>query len=169
MAGQKQNRMPGAREVLEQYGSIIFRVARSYAHSAADADDLAQDISIQVWRSLSNYDPSRKLSTWVYRVALNVALSHQRKEVRRKQQAAGLNDGWPPKPDPASPLQAERVQQLQDWIRRLPPLDRALMLLHLDAFSHQEIAAALGISASNAGTKISRLKARMAKDLSPAK
>ena len=70
--------------VLQQHSGIIFKVARLYTRSEADFEDLVQDISIQIWRSLDNYKPSYTLSTWLYRIALNVSIDRLRREERRQ-------------------------------------------------------------------------------------
>lgn len=145
--------------LLREHRAILFKVAAVYAHDAEDRRDLAQDIALQVWRSFASYDASRPFSTWMYRVALNVGLSHARRRGERTQPldealVDTLGGGTPiDEPD-------ERVAWLMRAIGALPPLDRALVMLHLDELSYAEIASVLGIAESNVGTRLNRIRQR---------
>lgn len=150
--------------LLHTHRKIMFKVAAVYARGEEDRRDLAQEIALQVWRSFVSYDPSRPFSTWMYRVALNVGLSHARRERERHQPLDEalidtLGGGTPiDEPD-------ERLALLAKAIEALAPLDRALAMLYLDDLSHAEIAAVLGIGESNVGTRIARLKQRLRRDM----
>lgn len=139
---------------------MVFKVANSYAAGAADREDLAQEITVQLWRAFPGYDPTRPFSTWLYRIALNVAISHLRREGPRQRQTvpfeAELHTPVAPEAESSEP---ERL--LQRFIAGLDPLNRALLLLYLDEHSHRDIAGVLGISDSNVSTKINRLKERV--------
>ena len=149
--------------VVHAHRGIIFRVVRGYCRDPEERADLAQEIVLQLWRSFGNYDSQAKLSTWIYRVALNVAISaHRRLNVRRRhvvsadEQRLSLveSDGAAGHPDPA-------LEKLTTFIHELDPLTRALMTMYLDGTTHREISEVLGISESNVGTKIGRLKQRL--------
>jgi RNA polymerase sigma factor (sigma-70 family) len=150
--------------LLQTHRKIVFKVAAIYARGEEDRRDLAQDILLQVWRSFGGYDPARPFSTWMYRVALNVGLSHARRQCERLQPLEAtlidtLGGGTPiDEPD-------ERLAQLARAIETLEPLDRALILLYLDEQPYAEIAAVLGIGESNVGTRIARLKQRLRRDM----
>src|SRR3546814_14735433 len=77
-------------ELLQQHGCIVFKVAGTYARSAEDRDDLAQEIAVQLWRAWPGYDPSRRFSTWMYRIALNVVISFLRSAAHRRRPAVPL-------------------------------------------------------------------------------
>lgn len=77
-------------ERLEAHRRMVFKVANSYAAGAADREDLAQEITVQLWRAFPGYDPTRPFSTWLYRIALNVAISHLRREGPRQRQTVPL-------------------------------------------------------------------------------
>lgn len=145
---------------------IVHKVARAYCWSTDDRDDLEQDILAQAWRAYSSYDPARPFGTWLYRVALNVAISWVRTHVPRQRVTVpldpGLHDAGAP---PFDPIAAERVRALTEALRQLEPLDRALMLLYLDDHSHRDIAAVLGLSETNVATKLHRLKQRLRRRL----
>ena len=148
-------------DLLQRHRGIVFKVANTYARRAEDRDDLAQEIAAQLWHAYPRYDPARSFSTWMYRVALNVAISHVRAQsVRGRHDAVPLDEGIHDIAD-ATASDHERDQHirlLQGFIRRQAPLDRALLLLYLDDRPQREIAEILGIGESNVSTKIGRLK-----------
>jgi RNA polymerase sigma-70 factor (ECF subfamily) len=153
---------PDFETVLQQHRGIIFKVARLYTRNEADFEDLVQDISIQIWQSMGNYKPTYALSTWLYRIALNVSIDRLRREERRQRHQEAF-EALPLTGPPGQP--SGRSEQLHRWVQALPPLERALMLLYLEDYPHEEIGEMLGISRSNVGTKISRLKQRLKKEL----
>ncbi len=149
--------------LLHEHRGIVFKVAGLYSRSVADRDDLVQEISTQLWRSFDHYDPARaKFSTWMYRIALNVAISQARRwpEADRFEplQAHHLETvgGGEPTPEPD-----ERLTALYAFIGQLDPLNRALILLYLEDKSYTDIAEILGISETNVATKISRIKQKL--------
>lgn len=147
--------------LLHEHRGIVLKVAASYAPHAEDRRDLAQEIGLQAWRSFGRYDPARaKFSTWLYRVALNVAISHRRRgEAARGAKLEPLDThhldtvAGEPAPEPD-----ERIADLHAFIARLDPLHRALIVLYLDERSYAEIAEILGISETNVATRIGRIK-----------
>lgn len=150
--------------LLQTHRKIVFKVAAVYARGEEDRRDLGQEIALQLWRAFGSYDPSRPFSTWMYRVALNVGLSHARRERERPRPLDEalidtLGGGTPiDEPD-------ERLLALARAIEALEALDRALILLYLDELSYADIAAVLGMSESNVGTRIARLKQRLRRDI----
>jgi RNA polymerase sigma factor (sigma-70 family) len=146
---------------------ILFKVAGSYCRNAADREDLVQEMVLQLWRSFDRYDASRRFSTWMYRVALNVAISFARSETRRPRLLAGseqaiLEIAAAPSDSGASD---DELGLLRGFIERLDELDRALVILYLDGNRYDTIAEILGISETNVGTKISRIKQRLQHDV----
>ncbi len=146
--------------LLREHQGIVLKIAAIYADSRDDREDLAQEIAAQLWRSYARYDARRaKFSTWMYRVALNVAITHarRRKEERRTESLEPwqldtlAGDAGIAEPDP-------RLAELHAFIGRLDALNRALMLLYLDDRSYAEIADVLGLSATNVATKLNRIK-----------
>jgi RNA polymerase sigma-70 factor, ECF subfamily len=147
---------------LHEYGGAVLKVARAYTLTAEDCQDLAQEILLQVWRSLPQFQGRASASTWVYRVALNTALGWHRKEGRRRARHQPLLE---PEELPVTALdsaeqlqQREVVERLYAAIRQLPKADAALVLLYLDDLSYREMAEVLGISESNVGVKLNRAK-----------
>lgn len=148
-------------ELLQRHRGIVFKVANTYARDRDDRDDLAQEIAAQLWHAWPKYDPSRAFSTWMYRIALNVAISHLRGESHRRRHAVPLDETLHDVAGDDDADAAEGLRILQRFIAALAPLDRALLLLYLDERPTREMAEVLGISESNVTTKISRLKQRI--------
>jgi len=147
---------------LQEHGGTVLKVARAYTLTAEDCQDLAQEILLQVWRSLAQFQGRASASTWSYRVALNTALNWHRKEHRRqaRQQSLLEAEDLPVTGlDSAQQLyQREVVERLYAVIRQLPKADAALVLLYLDDLSYRQMAEVLGISESNVGVKLNRAK-----------
>ncbi|MEO7198699.1 MAG: sigma-70 family RNA polymerase sigma factor [Dokdonella sp.] len=152
--------------LLQQHRKILLKVARTYAWHADDRADLGQEIAAQLWRAYPHYDPQRTFSTWMYRIALNVAISWVRSNSRRQQHNLAFDDALHDVADDvASPESVHQVRELRRFIASLEPLNRALLLLYLEEHSYREIADIVGISESNVATKISRLKQRVRDEL----
>ncbi len=148
--------------LLEEHRKILFKVAHSYSRDPVDREDLVQEMALQLWRSFDRYDDARLFSTWMYRVALNVAISFVRRESRRRRTTVPLDDAIPAVTQaPATGDDSEFAHRLRRFLDGLGELDRALVLLYLDGHSHEAMAEVLGISKSNVGTKISRIKERV--------
>jgi RNA polymerase sigma-70 factor (ECF subfamily) len=146
---------------LQDHGGIVVKVARAYTLTAEEGEDLAQEILLQVWRSLPQFEGRASAHTWVYRVALNTALGWHRRERRRRERQQPLIaiEDLPAAADNARELeQRELVGRLYAAIRQLPKADAALVLLYLDDLSYREMAEVLGISESNAGVKLNRAR-----------
>ena len=146
--------------LLQRHAGIVFKVANTYARLPEDRADLAQEIAAQLWRAWPKYDPARSASTWMYRVALNVAISHVREQsVRQRHDAVPLDDDLHDMADSSATdhENENHLRLLQAFIARQPPLDRALLLLYLEERPQREIAEILGITESNVSTKIGRL------------
>lgn len=145
-----------------EHRGIVTKVARMYARSAEDRADLVQEIAAQLWRAFPKFDERRaKFSTWLYRIALNVAISNLRRAGGDPARTESLEAAQVETlPAPASELPDERIQALQVWIAELDPFNRALILLHLEDRSYAEIAEVLGISTTNVATKLNRIKQR---------
>ena len=153
-------------ELLERHRGIVLKVAGTYAWQPEDRADLAQEIAAQLWRAYPGYDPARSFSTWMYRIALNVAISFVRGDGRRQQHAVSLDEDLHEVGDEGADHETEQhLRLLRRCIERLEPLNRALLLLYLEDRCHREIAEVLGISESNVATKLGRLKQRLRDDI----
>jgi RNA polymerase sigma-70 factor (ECF subfamily) len=154
-------------ELLERHRGIVFKVAYSYCPHPDDRAELVQEIAAQLWRAYPAFDPARaSFSTWMYRIALNVAISQLRGSRQRHERSVPLDEAVHDVAGAGTDFEtAEQLRLLQRCIAQLQPLDRALLLLYLEDRSHREIAEILGISEGNAATKISRLKQRIRNDM----
>jgi RNA polymerase sigma factor (sigma-70 family) len=151
--------------LLDEHRRILYKVSRVYGRTAADRDDLVQETVVQLWRSFPRYDARFRFSTWMYRIALNVALSFQRRESTRQQHLTAVGDEVLQVAGEGNGEPEEELELLYRSIERLDDLNKALVLLYLDGHSHAEIAEVLGISTSNVGTRIGRLKDRLRDEL----
>jgi RNA polymerase sigma factor (sigma-70 family) len=143
---------------LDQHQRLIQKVCWAYAPSAEEREDLFQEIAVRLLSTAHTYDKSRKLSTWIYRVALNVAIDAYRKRRHRSKEQLGLEGDSEPAQQSVA---AEQFREIRELMDRLSETDRALLLLHLEGNSHREIGEVLGFSESNVGTRLSRLKASL--------
>lgn len=140
---------------------LIHKVCNMYGKSDADKQDLFQEITIQLWKSFDSFEHKSKFSTWLYRVALNTAITQKRKENRMprtnplsdQEMRIPYNDG--------NDIDEDDLQKLWLAIRQLKPVDRAIIFLYLEEKSYQEIADIIGITPKNVGVKIVRIKAKL--------
>ncbi|MEM9258309.1 MAG: sigma-70 family RNA polymerase sigma factor, partial [Bacteroidota bacterium] len=123
--------------------------------------DLEQEIILQLWRSYPNFNSSFKPSTWVYRIAFNVAVTHYRLSKKRTRQELTSAMVFLLNTENESPEVVERRQALYAAIRKLGPTDRPIIILHLEGLSYQAIAEVVGISASNVCTRLNRIRAKL--------
>lgn len=138
---------------------IIYKVANAYCKDAENRKDLVQEIIVQLWRSFDSYSSKYQYSTWIYRIALNVAISFYRKDKRRKQLSTPLAEDILQLADTGRSAETmENIGLLQQFIAGLKEVDKALMLLYLEEKSQKEIAEIIGISPTNVATRISRIK-----------
>ncbi len=145
------------REWYREYQGIILKIARANTLNLSDQEDLIQEILLQIWNSIPNFKGNCKESTWIYRVALNTAISWGRKEKRQREKKIDLAENLHFLKETSEPRN-EKLEWIYDQIRLLDPIDRSLILLHLDGQSYLEISDILGISEKNVGVKLSRLR-----------
>ncbi len=148
-------------EIIEQHKGILFKVARTYCTDEEDRQDLIQEIMIQVWQCIHKYNDQFKISTWLYRISLNVAISYYRKNSTRTKKFSDLNEQMMETPVEDKSENERLLNLLEQFISELKELDKALMILYLENKTHTEIAEILGMSVSNVGTKIGRIKDKL--------
>ena len=152
-------------KTIDEHKKIIYKIVNSYCPNREDRKDLEQEIIIQLWNTFDNYNSDYKYTTWMYRIALNVAISFYRKEKK-----------WSTKSDFHNEESIFRIEEdkseekteldyhlklLQEFIHNLNELNKALMLLYLEEKPYEEIAEILGITKTNVATKISRIKLKL--------
>jgi RNA polymerase sigma-70 factor (ECF subfamily) len=151
---------------LDRHRGVLAKVAGAYCRDAAGREDLIAEIVAQLWRAYGRFDERAAFSTWMYRVAVNVAISFQRAEMRK---ARNVEPAEPAVletlPAPPEAQSDDALALLREVIEELDELNRALMILYLGDNSYAEIAAILGISETNVATKIGRIKQRLKRDI----
>ena len=147
--------------IIEQHKGILHKVARAYCPNEDDRQDLIQEMMIQVWLSIHRYNNQFKISTWFYRISLNVAISFYRKNTTRANKYTELTEQLIETPVEDKSENERQLYLLDQFISELKEIDKALMILYLEDKSHTEIAEILGISVSNVGTKIGRIKDKL--------
>jgi RNA polymerase sigma-70 factor (ECF subfamily) len=142
---------------LHQYKALLFKVVRAYAVTNMDQGDLFQEISIQVWHSIPVFRQESSIITWLYRISLNTALKWVRKE-RKHYGAKETLDSIEHILQENKTHTDERLVWLYEEISQLDEIDRSLTLLLLEGFNYKEMAGIMGITESNVGVKINRIK-----------
>ena len=140
--------------------SLIMHLCRAYAKSEEALKDLVQEVTLQLWRSHKSFQGNSQLSTWVYRVTLNVCLSHSKK-LKRRPETVPLEWGYGKMHE--DDVDKEQIERLYYGIRKLNESDRAIVLLYLEDKSYKEMSEILGITVSNVGVKVNRLKDKLKK------
>ena len=157
-------------DIVESNKGILFKVANSYCRNVEDRKDLVQEIILQLWKSFDNYNEIFKLSTWIYRISLNVAISFYRKEKSRKRISNPLTtDIFAFTDTEISEDKETNLGILNQLILKLNDLDKALMLLYLEEKSYKEISEIIGITETNVATKIGRIKSKLKKEFNQLK
>lgn len=159
------------RQWLDTFAGLMYKVSRTFAGDQEDRNDLLQEIYYQVWLSIPAFRGQSQASTWIYKVALNTALSWQRRERRQSRweqlmpDSAGPSHGAAQEPFTACE-DMERQELLREAYRAvcaLPKVDCALALLYLNGLKYAEMAEILGMSESNVGVRLNRIRQHLAK------
>tara|TARA_B110000902_G_C14088298_1_gene505815 strand:- start:38 stop:526 length:489 start_codon:yes stop_codon:yes gene_type:complete len=149
--------------IINDHKKIVYKTCYSFCRQEEDRKDLEQEILIQLWHSLKQFDGRVKLSTWIYRVSHNTAISFYRKDKKRRLNKLKLSDYafYLESEQNETEVLNEKIARLYKAINQLNDLEKSLILLYLDKLSHSEISNIMGISESNVGTKISRIKLKL--------
>ncbi len=152
--------------IAAEFAAPLARLARAHEADPPQRQDLLQEIHLALWRSLAAFDQRCSLRTWVYRVAHNAAATHVLRDKRRRKEAlTTLDDVDLPAdaPDPVDSIyHALVVRRLTQLIQKLKPLDREVIILHLEGLSADEIAEISGLSFANTHTKLTRIRQLLA-------
>ncbi|MDT0647393.1 sigma-70 family RNA polymerase sigma factor [Zunongwangia sp. F260] len=151
-------------EVVKKNEGLIFKVVMLYTNSLQDREDLYQEIVFQLWKSFDSFAEKSKLSTWMYRVAMNTAI-YSLKSSKRKVDTVPINLETTRFAEVLARPEEDRLKLLYEHIQRLNLLEKGIILLFLEGKSHKEIAEIIGITTSNVGTKISRIKDKLKSDI----
>ena len=147
-------------DLVNRHQGIIHRVCRIYATAASDRQDLFQDILYHLWKSYPAFKHEAAFTTWMYRIALNMAITSLRK-LTRKPQHVEIDETIENALKVGDDSSSDDIELLHQAIRKLNSVERALVLLYLEDLSHKEIAEVLGLTVSNVGVKLSRIKSKL--------
>jgi RNA polymerase sigma-70 factor (ECF subfamily) len=154
-------------QLVRENDARLWRICRLYARDADAQEDLYQDMLVQLWRSLPSFAGESLPGTWLYRVALNTALSERRRTATRRETPLDMHAKLAadaPRADERMESE-QRVERLYAAIGRLSDIDKMLVTLYLDEKNYREMADILGISESNVGVKLHRIKSELAGEL----
>lgn len=144
------------------YAGIIIKICRAYTHNQEDFEDYYQEVCLQIWRSRDNFNAESKWSTWVYKVALNVCLTHLKQRKKGEQQF--VSDALPDEVyDDSKAFGSDELNLLYNAIKHLSEIDRAVILLYLEEKSYVEIGEIIGANTNSIGVRITRIKERLNK------
>ncbi len=146
--------------LLNKHPGILYKVCRLYCPQEEDRRDLFQEIVLQLWKAFPTFRRESQASTWMYRIALNTAISYVRKQVRTPKQES-LTKTVFQLPALEEINQDEQLGLLHRAIEQLSSIEKAVIMLHLEGKSYEEMAEILGISRSNVGVKLSRIKLKL--------
>jgi RNA polymerase sigma-70 factor (ECF subfamily) len=150
-------------QIIKQHEGVIYKITKVYTNTIDDQKDLYQEIVYQLWKSYDSFKGNSKISTWMYRVALNTALVHLKKEKRKGHKVA--LDNLNLKQENYDPVFEDRLQLIYTQIQNLNDVEKGIILLFLEGKKYEEIALIMGFTASNIGTRMSRIKDKMKKQI----
>ena len=159
--------MENFKDIIDRYYGILYRIGRSYTRNPEDFDDLYQEMLIQIHEALKNFREESKLSTYIYRVALNTALTFSKKSSKKRETYPDSEATFETPDDEVSEKRKseQKIELLYTAINELKKDDRAIMFLHLEGKQYSEISEILGIAENNARVKFMRIKKRLHKIL----
>lgn len=147
-------------QLVKEHKGIIYKICNSYCADKDSRDDLAQEIVYHLWKSFGSFNDAYKFSTWMYRVALNVAISFYRQELKFSNHYS-ISEGLLFFEEQPGEETETNLQLLQGFINELKEIDKAIILLYLDDKPHREIALITGFTETNVATKINRIKEQL--------
>ena len=145
------------KEWIEQFKPLVFKIVRVYGSEFNGDDDLFQEIVVQIWKSIPNFKKQCSVHTWIYKISLNTAIKWSTR--RKKSKHENLDDHFVVLDKHA--ITNPKLDWLYNEISLMDTLDRSLTLLLLDGFSYKEMSEIIGITASNVGVKINRIKNKL--------
>lgn len=146
-------------QLIETHKKLIYKICHTYCKEAESRKDLEQEIIIQLWRAMKKYNGNVKISTYMYKIGLNTAISHYRKS--KKWNVSPINESILSIPDEDNFHLDKQVKFLYQCIQELNMIDKAIILLHLEEHNYQEIADIIGITKTNVATKLNRIKKKL--------
>ncbi|MBX2896201.1 MAG: RNA polymerase sigma factor [Cyclobacteriaceae bacterium] len=149
--------------ILNKHRSLIYKVCNLYCNDPEDRKDLFQEIVFQIWKSLGSFRNESAVSTWMYRIALNTAITHFKKDKRSVKPISITGIDFPELDEDLA--EREGLRQLTHAIEHLDKIDKSIILLYLEEKSYEEISDITGLSKSNVGVRINRIKTKLSQTL----
>ena len=146
--------------VIQENEGLIYKISKLYTDRREDEQDLYQETVYQLWKSFDSFRNESKISTWIYRIALNTAIAYLNKEKRRGR-TQPINDLILNRMDSNDQIRDDRYETLYSHIRKLNKIEKGIILLYLEGKSYEEMALITGFTSTNIGTRLARIKQKM--------
>jgi len=146
--------------IIQENEGLIYKVAKVYTDNREDEQDLYQDIVYQLWKSFDSFRNDSKISTWMYRIALNTSITHLNKE-KRKGGHIPIDETLLNRTDTSDTLKEEQAEILYAHVRQLNTVEKGIILLYLEGKTYDEIATITGFTATNVGTRLGRIRQKI--------
>lgn len=154
-------------ELIREHQSLLFKVTSVYTDSKQDQEDLFQEVVYQLWKYFDSFRNESKITTWMYRVAMNTAITHLKRKKKRPD-AVPITAAILKETESTDERYEENIRLLYAHLQELNALDKGLILLLLEGKSYKEIAEITGLGDSNVGTRISRIKKKLKTNMTKA-
>jgi len=148
-------------KLINQHKGIIYKASRMYADSAEDREDLQQEILIQLWKSYQNFKGNSEFSTWMYRVAINTAITFLKKEKQRVHYHSEAPLHFEVPHEDYNPAKDKQLEIFYKAVQELHVLEKAVIFYFMEGMSHKDIGSNLGLSEGNARVKLNRTKEKI--------
>ncbi|CAN5343459.1 sigma-70 family RNA polymerase sigma factor [soil metagenome] len=146
--------------VIQENEGIIFKITSIYTRDKDDQEDLYQEIVYQLWKSFDSFRNESKISTWMYRIALNTSIAHLRK-VKKKGEQVPIDKVILNRMDLSDTVAEERISILYEQIKTLNTIEKGIVVLYLEGKNYEEIANVTGFTSTNIGTRLNRIKQKL--------
>ncbi|HMH22194.1 MAG TPA: sigma-70 family RNA polymerase sigma factor [Puia sp.] len=146
--------------IIKENEGLIYKVTRLYANNKEDEQDLYQDIVYQLWRSFGSFRKEAKISTWMYRIALNTSIAWLTR-AKKKREHLPIGEWLTNETDASDLVKDERIEALYAIIKQLNTIEKAIILLYLEGKTYEEIENITGFTATNIGTRLTRIKQKI--------
>ncbi|GEN73169.1 MULTISPECIES: RNA polymerase sigma factor [Chryseobacterium] len=148
-------------KLVNQHKGILYKASRIYADSLEDREDLQQEILIQLWKSYQNFKGNSEFSTWMYRVAINTAITYLKKEKKRTDNQTDVPHHFEVQNEDYNPSKDRQLEVFYTAVQELKALEKAIIFYFMEGMSHKEIGDNLGLSEGNARVKLNRTKEKI--------
>ncbi|REC63229.1 RNA polymerase subunit sigma-70 [Chryseobacterium pennae] len=148
-------------KLVNQHKGILYKASRIYADSIEDREDLQQQILIQLWKSYQNFKGNSEFSTWMYRVAINTAITYLKKEKQRSKNHTDTPHHFEVHQEDYNPNKDQQLEIFYTAVQELNALEKAVIFYFMEGMSHKEIGNNLGLSEGNARVKLNRTKEKI--------